>query len=313
MRKATAYIFLSLGFIAMSFWSEPIYKLGDPRWGHLAVACFLLWVILMSLDWFPYLKNQWGRLAYRKQGERWIPIADAVDHIVDEYESYRIIGDKYNARLHAFKDIHALMCKGKVKVRGALHKSSEKSKQLSRKLCCKLEPIIVGTAIGPVCNLIDPEPSPPATKTTGPFGKGEVRWEGQGIYDDLRIRSRDLHKSWPDAAKQIEQGRNEDEKGPTKRHVKEWLRFVETYELEWKGNRLNILYEPTWVKMRPFLSKDTIEASNQRLSHVDLFVASLMSSKKPNPRDLISSNHLKKLLQRDVVALTLTSGKRSYY
>ena len=307
MSKVLAGIILSVALVALSFFFEKTYPLGDVRWLYISMVLFVLWAILMSPNWFPYLKNKWFRSASRKQGEGWIPIADAVDQIVEEYESYRIIGDKHNSRLHAFQDIHELMCKGKVKVRGALHKSSEKSKQLSRKLCRKLKPIIAGSAIGSVYNLIDPEPDPPATKTEGPHGKGEVRWQGQGIYDDLRIRSRDLRKSWPDAVEKIEQSRYTDGQTPAKKQIQQWMEFVKKYELDWKGSRLNIVYEPTWVHMRPFLQEDTVAASNQRLTFNDLLASAVT---RKGPKHAIHSGHLKTLLRRDLLALMQDSQMR---
>ena len=295
-KKLLIILFVEISIIAAGFGVERMF----PQWSSISWFVVTATALIMAaVIWIWPAHWTLRLLNTTRDTDQWIPIADAVDHIVEEYESYRIIGDEQNSRLHAFKDIHDLMCKGKVKVRGALHKSSEKSKQLSRKLCCKLKPIIAGTAIGPVYNLLNPEPNPPATKIEGAHGAGEVRWEGQGIYDDLRIRSRDIQKSWPDAAKQIDQSISEEEKGPTKRQVKEWLEFIEKYELDWKTDRLNILYETTWGEMRPFLQEDTIEASLQRQMAWDFY---LIRSGKPL-KDAINSQHFKSLVKRDLLAL----------
>ena len=90
---------------------------------------------------------------------------------------------------------------------------------------------------------------------------------------------------------------------PTDAKIQEWLQFVEEYDLNWHAGHLNIIYEPEWVSMRPFLSDDTIEASNQRLLIGDILNSALFM--QGDRRSIIKDNHLKSLLRRDLTALLL--------
>lgn len=78
------------------------------------------------------------------------------------------------------------------------------------------------------------------------------------------------------------------------------MKFVEKYEFDWKSDRLNILYEPAWAEMLPFLHEDTIQASRQRLMPLDGFFITM--SGKPL-KNVISNKHFKGLLRRDLLVL----------
>ena len=149
----------------------------------------------------------WATVSGRSKNQgndQWITVAVAVKHMVETYESYRILGSEHQSQLRAFQDLHESMGAGDVEVRGALLVSSNKNDRLSPRLCRKLRPSIAESTIGSVYNLIDPNPDPPAIKTEGSYGKGEVRWQGQGVYTDLRVSSRDLYKFWPKTSKHLE-------------------------------------------------------------------------------------------------------------
>ena len=90
---------------------------------------------------------------------------------------------------------------------------------------------------------------------------------------------------------------------PTMGQIKEWVSFVRGYDFDWgeSGGGLNITYEPVWVEMRPFLSEDTIRAANQgRPAKRDL--AGLIAFHQ-NPKGSIHTNHLQKLVYRDLTTL----------
>ena len=87
---------------------------------------------------------------------------------------------------------------------------------------------------------------------------------------------------------------------PPKNKIQNWIRFVETYNLDWKSNRLNIIYEPIWFDMRPYLFEDTIAASEQRWDYMKGLFSALFLQKKPH--DLIHVDHLKSLIKRDLAA-----------
>ena len=94
---------------------------------------------------------------------------------------------------------------------------------------------------------------------------------------------------------------------PTKEQVQEWLSFVKEYDFDWgeSGGGLNIIYEPVWVEMRPFLSEDTVRAANQIPGKGDL--VDLIRFYQ-NPKRFIHTDHLKRLMHRDFTALLLKSS-----
>ena len=160
-------------------------------------------VVLSYSSWKPRVFTACRKIFRREatvvqgsQADDWVDIADVVDCMAAEYETYRILGSEHQARLRAFQDLHESMGTGEVRVQGATMTDPKRALPLKRKLCLKLTPIIAESAIGPVYNLKDPDPDPPATKTEGAHGKGEVRWQSQGVYVDLRI-NRNFHFELP--------------------------------------------------------------------------------------------------------------------
>ena len=174
-----------------AFFTEPFWKLGHPTW--LILAIVLACVMIVVEVRFP-------RSQYRIK--EYMTIREAITHIINTNESYRLGGSEVDAYRAAFRDLHGFMTVGKVRIWGALHSDSKKANKISRKLCKKLEPRVGQSAIGPVFSLINPNPSPPAVKTVTAWGKGEVRWKSQGIYHDLRLRSKDVYKIWPQYEKE---------------------------------------------------------------------------------------------------------------
>lgn len=175
--------------------------------------------VLSYSSWKPHVVTAYRKVVRREAfvgNDDWTMVADAVEYIVSEYESYRILGSEEQSKLRAFQDLHELMCTGDVRVRGSLTKSSKKSIQIPLKLCRKLKPVIAESAIGSVYNLMDPNPDPPATKTEGPYEKGEVRWQGQGIYDDLSVSRQDIWRYWPKRAEHLVQIGSQDNNIPKK-------------------------------------------------------------------------------------------------
>ena len=88
---------------------------------------------------------------------------------------------------------------------------------------------------------------------------------------------------------------------PTGKQIGDLLSFVEEYEFAWSLNTggMNIVYEPEWVQMLPFLSEDTIKEATRRIPRVGKILYALTYNPESPPRHA----HLKGLLIRDLKAL----------
>ena len=175
---------------------QPWFCLGSRWWLAVGVGALCL----------GYHKELWGIIccnstASNPPEEQWVSVGDAINHMVREYDSYQQIGARELVVKRAFQDLYELMCTGEARVQGALLREPKKARRIPPKLCRKLKPTISESVSGSVYSLMDPNPSPPAEKVVTKYGEGEVRWHGQGIYDDLRVNKRDLYKHWPKKSK----------------------------------------------------------------------------------------------------------------
>ncbi len=189
MRKPSAYIALSLGILAVGFLFEPIFELGDVRWGYIALACFAAWIFLLSPDWFP-------RITIYAQGffPRYdMPFDEAIAHCLKSGSRHISWGykDRAIAQRRVARDIISEARKGKIRICGVPPGGTHPLK-ITRCKLKKLEPTDGAFPKSPETpegyNWILDFPNHPI---------GEYTEEEDTSYKRLRLDSRDIFRLWP--------------------------------------------------------------------------------------------------------------------
>ena len=80
-------------------------------WALLTIGAAALTYGFAPEDWIQAIKRPF--VGDKKDDEdQWVSVANVVDYMVAEYESYRILGSEEQSKKRAFQDLHERMCKG---------------------------------------------------------------------------------------------------------------------------------------------------------------------------------------------------------
>ena len=191
---------VSFGWLGVSFLMEPLFPIGDIRWGVFAGLCFAgAGIVFVHWRWKLKKEREAPKRDARVQGfsDFDMPIETAIEHIVDS--THHTFTRSSLAERNAFAQLHTAMCSGRLPVIGREGEATTPRK-ISRCRCKKLDCIEMATPQGIRFQLIDREQNERIAKGLKALRERSItRFEESAPigFSELRVRSKDVYGIWP--------------------------------------------------------------------------------------------------------------------
>ena len=183
---------LGVGWLAVSFFTENLFPLGDWRWGITAVLFFSAAAVVWL--WPKKQRETQAPKQARKFSDFDMPIETAIDHIVDS--THHSFTRSSLAERNAFEQLHKAMCAGLLPVIGKRGVSAVPRK-ISPRRCKKLQRREMATPHGMRFHLTEKRPFKKVTDGLKKDSPVLVKQDDLFGFGELRVRSKDLYATWP--------------------------------------------------------------------------------------------------------------------